>query len=339
MILLSPKFQDKNKAFTLVELMVAILIIGVLVTVMAGAVVKWMAWQRDPTNPNSSVSQTINTIKQAVTRITQDIQQKAKQDYQALSTADKGLFQALATDLNMKNVSNQNFLVLTEMESINRAVIAYANTRILKAFPIDAAKIAKFQSTSPISLVNADVESARSPTNPFFKFDFNNPISALTANATLVNGTTLSSGTTLRDITECFSSYPDGKIAFPPPSSSFIYYSNFFLSLDAVTRKKTTAIENSIYKAHLAANSLIASTPTRNSSSCLLMALESHPKGLKVEDLGSGSISTDGTGVRIIQPGGAVIYHKIHYVDAADYAADKSFKIGSLRVDIAYDTE
>ena len=72
------------------------------------------------------------------------------------------------------------------------------------------------------------------------------------------------------------------------------------------------------------------------------MALESHPKGLKVEDLGSGSISTEGSGtnvVRFIQPGGVVIYHKIHYVDAADYAADKSFKIGSLRVDIAYDTE
>ena len=335
MILLSPKFQFKTKAFTLVELMVVILIIGILVTVMAGAVVKWMAWQRDPTNPNSSVSQTINTIKQAVTRITQDIQQKAKQDYQALSTADKGLFQSLATDLNMKNVSNQGFFVLTEMEPTNRAIIAYANTRILRAFPIDAAKIALFQNTSSTSVSN-DINSARS--NPFFQFDFNNPISALTANATLVNGTTLSSGTTLRDVTECPSNRP---INFPPvpPVITPFYYSNFFLSLDAVTRKKTTAIENSIYKAHLAANSLIASTPTRNSSSCLLMALESHPKGLKVEDLGSGSISTDSTGVRIIQPGGAVIYHKIHYVDAADYAADKSFKIGSLRVDIAYDTE
>jgi hypothetical protein len=82
-----------------------------------------------------------------------------------------------------------------------------------------------------------------------------------------------------------------------------------------------------------------ASTNNRNSSACLLVALESHPKGLKVEDLGSGAISTDSTNVRIIQPGGVVIYHKIHYVDAADYAADKSFKVGSLRVDIAYDTE
>jgi prepilin-type N-terminal cleavage/methylation domain-containing protein len=331
MILLSPKSVPKNKAFTLVELMVVILVIGILVTIMAGALVKWMAWQRDPTNPNSSVSQTINTIKQAVTRIIQDIQQKAKQDYQALSTADKGLFQSLATDLNMKNVSNQGFFVLTEMEPTNRAIIAYANTRTLRAFPIDAAKIALFQNTSSTSVSN-DIGSARS--KPFFQFDFNTPIPALTTNATLANNTTLSSGTTLRDVTECPSNRP---IAYPVINT--IFYSNFFLSLDALTRKNTTAIENSIYKAHLAANSLIASTPTRNSSSCLLMALESHPKGLKVEDLGSGSISTDSTGVRIIQPGGAVIYHKIHYVDAADYAADKSFKIGSLRVDIAYDTE
>jgi len=335
MILLSPKSGPKNKAFTLVELMVVILIIGILVTIMAGAVVKWMAWQRDPTNPNSSVSQTINTIKQAVTRITQDIQQKAKQDYQALSTADKGLFQALATDLNMKNVSTQNFLVLTEMEPTNRSVIAYANTRILRAFPIDAAKIVLFQNTTPIAVVNNDVGSARS--NPFFQFDFNTPMPTLTSNATLVNGATLSSGTTLRDVTECPSYRP---IAYPVTNS--FYYSNFFLSLDALTRKNTTAIENSIYKAHLSANSLVASTPSRNSSACLLMALESHPKGLKVEDLGSGSISTEGAGtnaVRFIQPGGAVIYHKIHYVDAADYAADKAFKVGSLRVDIAYDTE
>jgi prepilin-type N-terminal cleavage/methylation domain-containing protein len=332
MPLLSPKSLPKNKAFTLVELMVVILIIGILVTIMAGAVVKWMAWQRDPTNPNSSVSLTINTIKQAVTRITQDIQQKSKQDYQALSTADKGLFQALATDLNMKNVSTQNFLVLTEMEPTNRSVIAYANTRILRAFPIDAAKIVLFQNTTPITVVNNDISSARS--NPFFQFDFNTPIPTLTSNATLVNGATLSSGTTLRDVTECPSYRP---IAYPVTNS--FYYSNFFLSLDALTRKNTTAIENSIYKAHLAANSLVASTPSRNSSACLLMALESHPKGLKVEDLGSGSISKDSTGARIIQPGGAVIYHKIHYVDAADYAADKSFKIGSLRVDIAYDTE
>jgi len=83
----------------------------------------------------------------------------------------------------------------------------------------------------------------------------------------------------------------------------------------------------------------LASTNNRDSSACLLVALESHPKGLKVEDLGSGSIATDTTNVRIIKPGGVVIYHQIHNVDANDYKADKSFKVGSLRVDIAYDTE
>ena len=225
MILLSPKSLAKNKAFTLVELMVVILVIGILVTIMAGAVVKWMAWQRDPTNPNSSVSQTINTIKQAVTRITQDIQQKAKQDYQALSTADKAYYQTVANGF-------------TELDPNTRAIQVYANTQIVKNFP------------TAVSAINAT-----------------------TANTIIKN----------------------------KPSAG--------------------------------------STPNRDSSACLLVALESHPKGLKVEDLGSGSIATDTTNARIIKPGGVVIYHQIHNVNSSDYAADKSFKVGSLRVDIAYDTE
>jgi prepilin-type N-terminal cleavage/methylation domain-containing protein len=134
MILLSPKFQDKNKAFTLVELMVAILIIGVLVTIMAGAVVKWMAWQRDPTNPNSSVSQTINTIKQAVTRITQDIQQKAKQDYQALSAGDKVYYQTLGNYFFSRNVTPAA-IVIAEPEPNARAIQVYTNTQIIRNFP------------------------------------------------------------------------------------------------------------------------------------------------------------------------------------------------------------
>jgi len=218
----------KNKAFTLIELLVVISIIGVLAALTAGAVFKYAAWQRDPTNPNSSVSITINTIKQAVTRITQDIQQKSKQDYQALSPADKTYYQTVANGF-------------TELDPNTRAIQVYANMQIVKNFP------------TAVSAINAT-----------------------TANTIIKN----------------------------KPSAG--------------------------------------STPNRDSSACLLVALESHPKGLKVEDLGSGSISTEGTGtnaVRFIQPGGAVIYHKIHYVDANDYKADKSFKVGSLRVDIAYDTE
>ena len=128
MLLLSPKSLSKNKAFTLVELLVVIMIIGILVTIMAGAVVKWMAWQRDPTNPNSSVSQTINTIKQAVTRITQDIQQKAKQDYQALSPADKGYYQTLSEKLKTN-------ALLTELDPNARAIQVYANWQIVRNFP------------------------------------------------------------------------------------------------------------------------------------------------------------------------------------------------------------
>ena len=226
MLLLSPKMQVKNKAFTLVELLVTIAIIGILVAILGGAGVKWMAWQRDPTNPNSNVSLTINNIKKAVTRITQDIQQKAKTDYQALSPEDKTYYQNLASGF-------------TEPDPNTRAILVYANSQLVKNFPTSVAGI-----------------SATTATNTIWK---NKPAAG--------------------------------------------------------------------------------STPNRDSSACLLVALESHPKGLKVEDLGSGAISTDSSNARIIQSGSTVIYHKIHYVDSNDYNADKSFKVGSLRVDIAYDTE
>jgi prepilin-type N-terminal cleavage/methylation domain-containing protein len=290
MLLLSPKLQVKNKAFTLVELMVVILIIGILVTIMAGAVVKWMAWQRDPTNPNSSVSQTINTIKQAVTRITQDIQQKAKQDYQALSAGDKVYYQTLSNNLfNPPSVG-----LITEPDPNTRAILVYANTQIVKNFPAFAAAIYVPPLPAPPTLPNF-------VSTPVYNFDCNLPAASLTR------------------IYNCY--------AFPtPPTMTALSLAQQLLTANTIKKNVPS----------------VASTPNRDSSACLLVALESHPKGLKVEDLGSGSISIEGSGtnaVRFIQPGGVVIYHKIHYVDTNDNNADKSFKVGSLRVDIAYDTE
>ena len=286
MLLLSPKSLPKNKAFTLIELMVVIMIIGILVTIMAGALVKWMAWQRDPTNPNSSVSQTINTIKQAVTRITQDIQQKAKQDYQALSPADKGYYQTLSSNLFNPPSSG----LITEPDPNTRAILVYANTQLVKNFPTFAAAIYVPPLPAPPTLPNF-------VSTPVYNFDCNLPPNSVSRISSLY-------------------AY-SGSIPMPSSLAQQLLSSNSI-------RKNAPAV---------------ASTNNRNSSACLLVALESHPKGLKVEDLGSGAISTDSTGVRIIQPGGAVIYHKIHYVDANDNNADKSFKVGSLRVDIAYDTE
>jgi len=274
MALSSNKSLIKNKAFTLIELLVVISIIGVLAALTAGAVFKYAAWQRDPTNPNSSVSITINTIKQAVTRITQDIQQKAKQDYQAFSAADKAYYQTLSSNLfNSPSVG-----LLTELDPNARAIQVYANTQIARNFPTTVAAIAA--------------------ASPVYNFDCNLPAASLTR------------------IYNCY--------AFPtPPTLSALALAQQILTANTIKKNVPS----------------VASTPNRNSSACLLVALESHPKGLKVEDLGSGAISTDTTNVRIIKPGGVVIYHKIHYVDAADYAADKSLKVGSLRVDIAYDTE
>lgn len=282
MIFSSNKSWDKSKAFTLIELLVVISIIGVLAALTAGAVFKYAAWQRDPTNPNSSVSITINTIKQAVTRITQDIQQKAKQDYQALSTGDKLVYQNLGNDLFSKNV-NPAATVIGEPEPNARAIQIFFNTQIVRNFPVSVGNI---QSTGI----------------PVYDFDFTlpSPIKSI-----VLNGNN--------------------------PKN----YNNFYATMTSTSLAQQLLTANTIFKNKPSAGS----TLNRDSSACLLVALESHPKGLKVEDLGSGSIATDTTSVRIIKPGGVVIYHKIHYVDAADYAADKSFKVGSLRVDIAYDTE
>ena len=319
MLLLSPKSLPKNKAFTLVELMVVILVIGVLVTIMAGAVVKWMAWQRDPTNPNSSVSQTINTIKQAVTRITQDIQQKAKQDYQALSPTDKANYQNLGNDLYAKNGASPNF-TLTEPDPTVRAIQIYFNTQLAKNFPINPASLALTYTT------------------PYYYFDF-----------------TLDAIPATSSSTKSFTEVNPKVLSLVIPSTNPRNYNNFYLQIPSppatvpnlanmsnISIGQQLLIANAIKKKAASENFTGASNINRSFSACLLMALESHPKGLKVEDLGSGAISTEGTGantVRFIQPGGVVIYHRIHYVDAADYAADRSFKIGSLRVDIAYDTE
>ncbi len=282
MVFSSNKSLIKNKAFTLIELLVVISIIGVLAALTAGAVFKYAAWQRDPTNPNSSVSITINTIKQAVTRITQDIQQKSKQDYQALLVMDKGV--PVSDKDYFKTIGNNLFNppsvgLLTELDPNARAIQVYANTQIARNFP------------TTVAAINA--------TSANYNFDSNLPPASLTR------------------IYNCYA------LPATTPPLSTLFLPQQLLTANTIIKNKPAA----------------GSTPNRDSSACLLVALESHPKGLKVEDLGSGSILTDTTNARIIKPGGVVIYHKIHYVDAADYAADKSLKVGSLRVDIAYDTE
>ena len=169
--------------------------------------------------------------------------------------------------------------------------------------------------------VYANTQIARNfPTSVLTNFSVSPPVSYFDSGTPIYNFDCNLPPDSLKRIYDCY------KFPTPPPPLSTLFLPQQLLTANTI--KKNIPTPSSAF-----------TTNNRNSSACLLVALESHPKGLKVEDLGSGAISTDSTGVRIIQPGGVVIYHKIHYVDAADYAADKSFKIGSLRVDIAYDTE
>ena len=257
--------------------------------------VKWMAWQRDPTNPNSNVSLTINNIKQAVQRITQDIQQKARQEFQALAPNDKAYYQNLGNDLFARNGAGANVLI-SETEPTSRAIMVYMNTQLVKYFPLAVASI------------NAGV-----PNYSNISFNTGSPLVS-------------------------------GVLTMTTPSTNPRNYNNFFLPIPNLQAAMAPV---SISQQLLSANSIkknasgisAPSSNNRNSSACLLLALENHPKGIKAEDLGAGVISQDTSGARFVFPGGVVVYHKIHYVDSNDFAKDKSFKVGSLRVDIDYDTE
>ena len=293
-----------RKGLSLVELMVVVLIIGILAAVLGGAIVKWMAWQRDPTNPNSNVSLTINNIKQAVQRITQDIQQKARQEFQALSPTDKAFYQNLANDLFTKNSGNLN-IVISEPEPTARAIQVFMNTQVVKYFPN---KISSVTGLAPdYSGIAFNLDSTGQPT--------------------------------------ALSNFLYQRVLTPTPANIPRNYNNFFqfiMNVNPVAMSNTSISQQLLVANSIRKNGSGVSAPSsnnRNSSACLLLALENHPKGIKAEDLGAGVISQDASGARFIFPGGVVVYHKLHYVDAIDFAADKSFKIGSLRVDIDYDTE
>lgn len=132
MLLISPKIQTKSKAFTLTELMVVILIIGILVSLMAGAVVKYLQWQRDPNNPNSATSVAINNVKLAAMNVYTDIVQKSKQEYGTLSVSERSYFQTLANSLSSRNTNTVK--VLTEQDPVQKAMLVFTNVKLLRTF-------------------------------------------------------------------------------------------------------------------------------------------------------------------------------------------------------------
>lgn len=303
MLILSPKIQARSKAFTLIELMVVILIIGILVSLMAGAVVKYLQWQRDPNNPNSAASVAINNVKLAAMNVYTDIVQKSKQEYGTLSVSERLHFQNLATALSARNntATLSTPRVLTEQDPVQKAMLVFTNVKLLRTF-------------------NTQLNNLLPPTNaqctlpnpnrfaPVFLFDYN---SMAQANAV------------------------------EPTTGGVITYNNFYSSMGLTAeRSKLLVAENSILKAYESANQLSDSNPVINKSASLLLALEHHPKGIKTEDLGAGAIAKNASDLRYIQgPSGGAIYFDLHYVDFADFQADKNYKVGSLRLDVKYDPD
>ena len=299
MLLISPKMKTKSKAFTLTELMVVILIIGILVSLMAGAVVKYLQWQRDPNNPNSAASVAINNVKLAAMNVYTDIVQKSKQEYGTLSVSERLYFKTLANSLSSRNTSTVK--VLTEQDPIQKEMLVFTNVKLLRTF-------------------NTQLNNLLAPTNaqctlpnpnrfaPVFLFDYN---SMAQANAV------------------------------EPMTGGYTTYNNFYSSMGLTAeRSKLLVAENSILKAYESANQVSDSNAAINKSASLLLALENHPKGIKTEDLGAGAIAKNASGLRYIQgPSGGAIYFDLHYVDFADFQADKNYKVGSLRLDVKYDPD
>lgn len=288
----------KRKALSLVELMVAILIIGILTMVTAGAVVKWMQWQRDTDNPNSPGAIALKNIKDAVERIRAEITQKARQEFTQLSLNQKAALAKLAEDLAAQNNRSANppFYVLDANDPNARALAVYTNWKIARWFPN---KLTYFTQNAM----------------PFF-CDFYGD----TNNAVIKSAVESSS-------------LPTAKMGYNSLAN--------LGTLTVIEKRQMLAVENSLYKQAFTAyggSPPAVSDPKVVASSCLLITLTTHPKGMKEEEL-TGTIAIDSaTKVRYITgPAGTPIYHLLHYVDYNDYLKDKNYKAGSLRIDVGYD--
>ena len=288
--------RKSRQGLSLVELMVAILIIGILTMVTAGAVVKWMQWQRDTDNPNSPGAIALKNIKDAVERIRSEITQKARQEFTQLSLTQKGALAKLAEDLASQNNRGANFYVLDANDPNARALAVYTNWKIARWFPN---KLTYFTQNAM----------------PFF-CDFYGD----------------SNNATIKSAVES-SSLPTAKMGYNSLAN--------LASMTTIEKRQLLAVENSLYKQAFTAyggSPPAVSDPKVVASSCLLMTLTTHSKGMKEEEL-TGAIAIDSaTKVRYITgPAGTPIYHLLHYVDYNDYLKDKNYKAGSLRIDVGYD--
>lgn len=117
---------------SMVELMVAVVIIAILAAVTTGGVVKYMQWQRDPNNPGSPTAVFIENVKKFSGNIYSDIVQKSKQEFSSLDIRERNYFSTLGTSLYSRNTPA--IKVLTEQDPTQRNSLVYTNVKILRTF-------------------------------------------------------------------------------------------------------------------------------------------------------------------------------------------------------------
>lgn len=297
---------------SLMELMVVILIIGILTVISAGAVVKWMQWQKDTNNANSAGAIALNNIKDAVDRIRTDITQRARQEFTQLTTTQKAVFSKLADDLASQNNRNTNLMILDGSDPNSRALTVYTNWKIAKFFPNRLSYFDRKQ-------------------DPVTQKYYYSPIS-FTCD---YYGDTSKPNTASTKLAVENSQLPPGKMGYRTMANTS------FTALDKFQKSYLFGVDDAVFKKALAAYSNVpvaASALTVEASSCLLISLTTHPKGMKEEEL-AGSIVNDGSSsVRYINgPSGSPIYHLLRYITYDDYTIDKNYRPGSVKVEVGYD--
>lgn len=113
--------------FSLVELMVAIAIIGVLAAISAGVVIRFLGSQK-----NTNTENTVKLLNTALVRVLDNLHRRSQQDFNLLPANQKGLLDTVAANLGSG---------LGVREPARRQLVVYQNIQLFRNFPQTLAEI------------------------------------------------------------------------------------------------------------------------------------------------------------------------------------------------------